>query len=390
MRIAQYVSLAIATAPFFYYLIVIYSAVRYFRQPARATDSNFTPPVSNLKPIRGLDPQAYENLASFCVQDYPDYEILFCVDRDDSGVVSVAEQIQQDFPNRRIRILYGSDLVFPNDKVARLVRLVGEAQHEILVISDSDVRVKPDYLRRIVSRLNDPGVGAVTCFYVPTEVATFADRLQAMGMISDFYPGILADRQLEGIKFALGPTIATTRSHLCEFGGYEVLANRPADDLLVGRLIAERGREVVLLPYTIETVPDYNSFGELLHKRLRWMVVMRHMRPRGHFGLLMTQGLPWSLAAAAIYPAAPVAAIYFSLYVVLRILMTWIVGVHGLKQRRFWKEIPLIPLWDATAFGIWLASFLRTSIRWRGVEYDISGGELVRLRQTCVRQDSVE
>src|SRR5262249_37593882 len=165
MRIVQYVFLAIATAPFFYYLIAIYSAVRYFGQPVRATDANFTPPVSNLKPIRGLDPQAYENLASFCVQDYPDYEILFCVDRDDSGVVSVAEQIQRDFPDRRIRILYGSDLAVPNDKVARLARLVGEAQHEVLVISDSDVRVKPDYLRRIVSPLNDPGVGAVTCFY---------------------------------------------------------------------------------------------------------------------------------------------------------------------------------------------------------------------------------
>jgi len=379
--IAAYIFLAIAAIPFVYYLIAIYSSWRYFHQPARTVDRDFTPPVSNLKPIRGLDPEAYENLASFCVLDYPDYEIVFCIDPDDTAVISVVEKIQRDFPSRRIRVLYGSGRIATNDKVAKLARLVNEAQHEIVVISDSDVRVRPDYLRQVVAPLRDPKVGAVTCFYLPTEVRSFTDHMQTAGMISDFYPGILVAWQLDGVRFALGTTIATTRTRLNAFGGYPVLENGPADDLLVGRLIAEQGCEVVLLPYAIETVPDYDSVRALFAKRLRWMVVMRHMRPWGHLGLLLTQGLPWSIVAFAVHPSAGVASGYFGAYVVLRVLMTWMTGIHGLKQSRFWKQMPLIPLWDALAFVIWLTSFLRASIRWRGADYYIRDGKLVPVKE---------
>ena len=285
-----YVFLGVAAIPFIYYLIAIYSSWRYFNQPTKAMDPAFTPAISNLKPIRGLDPEAYENLESFCRQDYPDYEIVFCVDSDDAAVISVIDRLKANFPQRRIRMLRGSGRVATNDKVAKLARLVAEAEHEVVVISDSDVRVQPDYLRQVTAPLQNPRVGAVTCFYAPTEIKTFTDHLQTAGMTSDFYAGVLVDWQLEGIKFALGTTIATTRTHLAGFGGYTSIENQPADDLLVGRSIAAQGYEVVLLPYTIETVPDYHSISALLHKRLRWMVVMRHMRPSGHLGLLLTPG----------------------------------------------------------------------------------------------------
>jgi len=369
--------LAIAAIPFVYYVIALYSSWRYFRKPATAAGPSFTPPVSILKPIRGLDPDAYENLASFCRLEYPEFEILFCVDPDDQAVQSVLAKLTRDFAQCRIRVLYGSGRVAANDKVAKLARLVSEAAHEVVVISDSDVRVRADYLRKLTAPLRDPKVGAVTCFYVPTEVSTLTDHLQSVGMMSDFYAGVLVDWQLEGIKFALGPTIATTRAHLNGFGGYPELENRPADDLLVGRLIAEQGYEVVLLNYKIGTVCDYKSFRDLLHKRLRWIVVMRHMRPWGHFGLLLTQGLPWSLAAVAMHPSAAVALGYLGTYLALRIAMTWIIGIHGLQQSRMWKELPLIPVWDATALAIWLTSFARNSIRWRGADYYIRNGRLV-------------
>jgi ceramide glucosyltransferase len=254
---------------------------------------------------------------------------------------------------------------------------VNEAAHEVVVISDSDVRVRPDYLRHLAAPLRDPKVGAATCFYVPTEVGTFTDHLQSVGMMSDFYAGILVAWQLDGVKFALGPTIATTRARLSGFGGYAELENRPADDLLVGRLIAEQGYEVVLLNYAIETVCDYGSFRDLLHKRLRWIVVMRHMRPRGHLGLLLTQGLPWSMAAVAIHPSVAVALCYLGGYLGLRMAMTWTIGIYGLKQKRLWPRMPLIPVWDAVAFAIWLTSFGRNSIRWRGADYYIRDGRLV-------------
>jgi ceramide glucosyltransferase len=246
-----------------------------------------------------------------------------------------------------------------------------------VVISDSDVRVAPDYLRTVVAPLADPAVGAVTCFYVHNDERTLAERLQTVGMLSDFYAGILTARQLDGVKFALGPTIATTRARLAGFGGYEAIENQPGDDLLVGRLIAEQGYRVELLAYSVDAVADFHSMADLVQKRMRWIVVMRHMRPRGHLGLVFTQGLFWSLAAIAAKPTWEVALGYLGAYAALRVAITWMVGSWGLKQRGVWKQFALIPVWDALALCIWLASFARKTVRWRGAKYYIRNGMLV-------------
>jgi ceramide glucosyltransferase len=377
-KVADTLFLILAAAPFIYYLLVLYSSWRFFWRSAGrvSANSDFTPPVSNLKPVRGLDPEAYENFASYCRQDYPDYELIFCVSDENDGSVPVLEKLMRDFPERQIRVLYGSRRNAINDKVAKLVRMVKEAKHEVLVINDSDVRVEPNYLRTVVAPLRNPKVGGVTCLYVSTHDTTLTQHLQSIGMISDFYPGILVARQLDGIKFALGQTIVTTRSHLAGFGGYEAIENKPADDLLVGRLIAEQGFEVELLPYAVQTVPDYDSLRDLFVKRLRWMTVMRHMRPWGHLGLAFTQGLPWSLTVAATHPPA-VGLTYLGVYAAFRLITTWLIGVWGLKQAGLWKKLPLIFVWDATAFVIWLLTFGRKSIRWRNVDYRIREGMLV-------------
>lgn len=368
--------LGIAAIPFIYYGIALFSCLRYFSR-AKVRSSGFLPPISNLKPVRGLDPEAYENFASFCRQDYPDYEIVFCVGDTRDPAYPVLRRLQEDFPNTKIRIVIGSGRVAANDKCAKLERLTQEAAFEHLVISDSDVRVEPNYLRRLVAPMEDPKVGAVTCFYVPTEETSWVQRLQDIGMLSDFYPGILVARQLDGVKFALGPTICTTRTRLREFGGYAAIENRPGDDLLVGRSIAERGHEVVLLPYAVSTVPDYQSLRELFVKRLRWLTVMRHMRSWGHAGLIFTLGLPWALLAVAIAPSAGVAVAFLGGYFVARAALTLLVGSKGLKQPGVWANLALIPVWDALATCIWLVSFTRRSIRWRGFDYRIVNGELV-------------
>jgi ceramide glucosyltransferase len=375
------VVLGVAAIPFIYYCIVLFSSWRFFGQPADAQDAAFTPAVSILKPFRGLDPDAYENLASFCRQDYPNYELVLCVDPDDDKVNAMVERVKRDFPGRSIRVLPGSGRVATNDKVAKLARMVAEAAHEIVVISDSDVRVRPDYIRTMTAPLEDPKVGAVTCFYVHGELHRFIDRLQAAGMLSDFYAGILVAWQLDGIKFALGPSIATTRSRLAGFGGYAAIENRPADDLLVGRLIAEQGYEVRLLRYAVQTVSDYHSMGDLFRKRLRWIVVMRHMRPAGHFGLLFTHGLPWALVALLVHPTRAVATAYLGGYLLMRAAILWVIGVRGLDQTTAMDQVPLIPIWDAAAFVIWLVSFTQSSVRWRGADYYIRDGLLVPVKQ---------
>ncbi len=369
--------LFLGAIPFIYYGIALFSCWRFFRRPQRSDSGGFTPPVSNLKPIRGIDPDAYENFASFCRQDYPEYEIIFCVGDREDPVLPLIDRLKQEFPERQIRVLYGSGRDATNDKVAKLARMVNEAAYEHVVISDSDVRVRPDYLRSVVAPLADPKIGAVTCFYLSIEERNFVDRLQSVGMMSDFYAGIVVAWQLDGVKFALGPTIATTREKLAAFGGYEAIENRPADDLLVGRFIADQGYEVELSRYPVETVADYNSIGELFHKRMRWIVVMRFMRPWGHFGLLFTHGLPWALLAVAANPTLATAAIYLGGYFAMRCIITSMIAIWGLKQRSYWRRMPLIPVWDAVAFVIWVASFARRSIRWRGSDYYIRGGALV-------------
>lgn len=375
----RYALLCIAAIPFIYYVIALFSGWRFFRKSTDRSSamSEFTPPVSILKPVRGLDPDAYDNFASFCRQDYPEYEIVFCVGDRSDPVLPVIEKVIADFPERNVRVLFGSGREATNDKVAKLARLSQEAQYETLVINDSDVRAEPDYLRRVVAPLADPKVGAVTCFYVPTDEKTLVQKLQTVGMYSDFYPGIVVAWQLDGVKFALGPTIATSRTRLAGFGGYEKIENRPADDLLVGRLIAEQGYEVRLIPYSVLTVADFQSLRDLFLKRLRWIVVMRNMRPWGHFGLIFTLGLPWSLAAIAIAPTAAVAGLFLGAYLGLRVAMTLQLAAWGLQQPVSGLGLALIPVWDAMAFLIWLVSFTRSTIRWRDRDYYIRDGELV-------------
>jgi len=386
----SYAVLGIAIIPFVYYCIALYSTWRFFRRSGETLSSTarFTPPVSILKPVRGLDHEAYENFASFCQQDYPEYEIVFCLGDHSDPVVDVIEKVRRDFPDCPIRVLVGVEREATNDKVAKLARLANEAKYETLVINDSDVRAEKTYLRTIIAPLADPEVGAVTCFYVPTDESTLVKHLQSVGMLSDFYAGILVAWQLDGVKFALGPTIATTRTRLAGFGGYRAIENRPADDLLVGRLIADQGYEVRLLPYPILTVADYQSMRDLVLKRLRWIVVMRHMRPWGHIGLIFTLGLPWSVAAVAIWPTTAVAIACLGGYFGLRCAMTWLVGAWGLKQPVSWKKYLLIPVWDAMAFLIWLTSFTRSTIMWRNREYRIQDGGLVPVTSVRLQNET--
>lgn len=384
MNFVEYVLLAAAAIPAIYYLLVLYSTLQFFRAGKRkpAHNSDFTPPISCLKPIRGLDPDAYENYAGFCRQDYPDYEIVFCVDEDDSAL-PVLEKLRHDFPDREIRLLYGSGRRAMNDKVGRLVRLVSEARHELLVITDGDVRVGPDYLRSMVAPFRNPKVGGVTCLYTSTRETTFIQELQSIGMMSDFFAGTIVAWKLDGIKFMFGQTIVTTRANVAGFGGYETIENLPGDDLRVGRLIAEQGLEVKLLPYVVETVADFESLGDLFYKRVRWMTVMRVMRPWGHVGLIFTWGLPWLLLAIAISPSATVALAYACAYAVFRLAITWLIGSWGMKQAGIWKKILFIPVWDAMAIIIWLVSFGRKTIRWRGKDYSIREGRLVPIVSGC-------
>jgi ceramide glucosyltransferase len=376
--IVETIVLAVAAIPFIYYLLAMYSAARFFREARHhaVPNNDFLPPISCLKPIKGLDEDAYENYASFCRQEYPEYEIVFCVDPGDPAL-PLLEKLIREFPDRQIRLLFGSGRNAINDKVGRLYRLTQEAKYDIFIITDGDVRVEPNYLRTIVSAFRDPKVGAATCLYVSTKEINLVQELQSIGMISDFFAPVLVAWNLGDLKVTFGQTIATTRKANASFGGYQVLEDRPADDVYAGRLVAEQGYDVKLLPYVVHSVADFNNFNDLLHKRTRWMTVQRLMRPWGHFGLIFTWGLPWAILAVLVHPTVAVAVAYLGGYALCRVIITWIIGVWGMKQRGIWKKMPLIPLWDALALVMWIASWGRRTIRWRGVDYFLREGRLV-------------
>ncbi|MBI3669143.1 MAG: bacteriohopanetetrol glucosamine biosynthesis glycosyltransferase HpnI [Acidobacteria bacterium] len=382
LRGLRWAVLLLGVAPFVYYLLCTFSAWRYFRElrrrPAVLPGARaYTPPVSILKPVRGLDRESHENYASFCRQDYPEYEILFAVSDTEDPAIPVIQKIVADFPERSIRLLVGAEKLGASSKVCKLCRLVHEARYDLLVISDSDVRVGANYLRSVVEPFRDPQVGAVTTLFRGLVERQLGSEMDCVGSSAEFMAGALVAQQLEGIQFTLGATMATTRERLAEIGGFEALANHHSEDFELGKRIAARGYRIELAAEPVWLVFPRQSLRSYLSHELRWSIGLRHIRPWGHRGLVFTHGLPWSLAAAAVAPSAAVGAAYVGAYFLLRLLMAWTVGVWGLKDQVLLRRLWLLPVRDAIAALVWVASFASNRIQWRGTQFVIRDGILI-------------
>jgi ceramide glucosyltransferase len=373
--------LLLAAAPLVYYVLATSAAVRFFRRERARELPDYTPPVSLLKPVRGLDFASYENFASFCRLEYPAYEILFAVNEERDPAVPVIQRIIAEFPERRIRLLVGAEQLGTNRKVNKLARLAGEAQHDVLVLTDGDVRVGPGYLREVVAPLAEPQTGAVTSFYRAIAQKNLWAELEAVGAASDFFAGVLMAGWTEGISFGLGASIATTKTWLGKMGGFEAIANTLADDYELGHRIREAGGEVRLSREAVWTMYPAQTFRGFWNHQVRWTRTIRLCRPWSFVGLLFTQGLPWVLLAALISPVNWIAAVYVSAYLVLRFVMAWTVGVWGVRDEVLRQKLWLAPLRDALYFVIWLASFASNHVTWGNTEYLIRKGQMVRVAE---------
>ncbi len=374
--------LLLALAPFAYYALAIIAAVRFFggrpRTPRipNAPPGGFAPPVSILKPIRGLDREAYENYASFCRQDYPEFEILFCVSDAQDPAVPVIQQIIRDFPHRPIRLLTGSEPVGASDKVNKLCRMAREARYGVFLVSDSDVRVEQGFLRAVVAPFSDPHVGGVTCLYRGLATRCFAAALEALGNSTDFAPGVLVARLGGGLDFMLGAVMATTKEHLAAIGGFESLVDFFCDDFELGNRLAARGLRVDLSDFPVAIVYPCESLAAAFRHQLRWHLSVRYSRPWGHFGLIFSQGLPWALLAASVV-SWPVAAAYLAAYAVLRVSVALVVGAWGMRDSDVPRRLWLLPLRDVFAFVVWLASFFPQRIHWRDRSFYVRDRRLI-------------
>ena len=375
--------LLLAAAPLVYYLLSLYCIVEYFLAVRKRPPWNraFTPPASILKPVRGIDRDAYENFASFCRQDYPEYEMIFAAADLDDPAIPVIEKLQRDFPERKVRLVTQIEQIGENKKVNNFCRLVKEAKYDLLVMTDTDVRVEPDYLREVAAPFADPAVGGVTSFYRCTGGGTLVADLDMLGMCTDSVPSALVARKLEGkVQFAFGWTMATTKKHLAEIGGWEAMVNHHSDDFELGNRIARHGYGVEFMRKPVWMVFPRENWKEFLRHELRWSIGLRNVRPAGYAGMIFTLGLPWALLAAIVAGAAGwsgVAAFYLAAYLALRLSVTWTAGAWGLGDTGIARKLWLVPIRDAISAGVWLAAFFSSTIKWRGLEYRVKNGLLV-------------
>jgi len=387
VRIALFVCVLSAIA---YYGIALVGGLSWFadRQRQRKLGLNFTPPVTILKPVRGADAEAYKNFASFCRQDYPEVQIIFGVREASDPAVPIIKKLITDFPACDIELVISDREIGYNAKVSNLHNMASNAKHQILLIVDSDIRVEPNYLRRVVAPMQRETVGMVTCLYRGANARTPAALLENIGISSTFGPEVYSSRLLEGIAFALGSTIVMRQDILERMGGFPAVADYLADDFMLGNLTAKLGYEVVLSDCVVDHISGPDTMLMMLKHQLRWGRSTRISRPWGYPGLLLTYGTATSLLALLAWDFSRFAWWLLAVTMFVRALPAFVVGVIGLKDfvlaRYFW----LLPVRDLITFMIWAVSFVGDEIQWRGDRFRVlPDGKLAPAEQSKTLRD---
>lgn len=338
------------------------------------------PPVSVLKPIHGMEAQLRENIESFFRQDYPAYEILFAADEADDPALKLVREISVRYPQIPCRILVTGKPPWPNPPAYCFYRMAEVATHEILVTSDSDVEVAPNYLRKVVAPMLDPKVGMVTCVYRGKNAAGFWAGLTAIGMSVEMTAGVLVANLLEGMKFGLGPTIAVKKEAVNKIGGYEVLGDFFANDFMIGNLIDKAGYRVVLSEHVIDHVVSQKNFKKMWENQLRWAKSTRYSRPRGHFGSGLIFAIPYGLLGLAAGIALGLPELGLALFgaaLLNRVLESWVVGWGIVRDPVALKQIWMFPLRDLLGFIVWVTSYTGATTAWRDSRYELRGDKIV-------------
>ena len=376
-NVAPLLLLSLLAGSLVYCVLAVIAAWRYLGvRPGTPGD---TPPISILKPLAGVDEGLETNLSSFFAQEYPAFEILFAVRTAADPAVEVVRGLQSRFPQIPSRLLVTGEPPYPNAKVYSLDRMLAEARHDLVVMSDSDVRIVPGTLRIFAAEFQDENLGLASCPYRAVPGSSFWSTLEAIGLNTEFLAGVLVARMLDGMKFALGPTIAARRETLLRMGGFDRLKAHHSDDFVMGKIAAELGYGVILSSCVIEHRIGSQALGANLRHRLRWNRGTRRSRPWGYLGLVFTNPLPLALLLVALRPSwwavLPVTALF-------RAAAAWATSgwvLHDpLTRRRWW----LLPLQDLASFLAWAGGFFGDTIVWRGRKYHLHRDGTMELRRS--------
>jgi ceramide glucosyltransferase len=340
-------------------------------------------------PLCGQDFEAIDNFSSFCRQDYPDYQIVFGVSDSRDPVIAVVRELMVQFKHVDIQLVISADRIGENLKVSNLQNILSRAKHEYLVIADSDVRVGPDYLRTVLAPLADRQVGLVTCLYRSARASNLPSRLEAIGIAAEFIPSVLVSRALEGMRFALGASMATSLDRLQSIGGFHAIADHLADDFMLGHLMSRAGYRIHLSRYVVEVSQPSVSLRTMIKHQIRLSRGIRACRPLGHLGLIFTFGTVLSFFYLLASGGSAWSLRLLTISLVLRMIMGWCVGVHWLRDGVLRANFWLLPVRDFFSFAIWISSFSGREVEWRGQLFElIDGGRIVQVVRSRFRKDA--
>jgi ceramide glucosyltransferase len=353
------------------YTALAIARVRRFARNAGTGTSNCTTPISVLKPLCGNEPNLFENLLSFCDQVYPQYQIIFGAADPADPALQVARAVAARFPERDIEIVAGRAHPSGNPKVGNLLGMIDLARHPLIIIADSDIRVGRDYLQAVAGCFEDASTGAATCIYGGVPGTSLASRLGAMQVNDHFAPSVMVATALEPLTYCFGATMAVKRDVLARIGGLHAIAEHLADDYLLGKLVAETGHVVALVPYAVQTTIADDTLRALWRRELRWARAISGQRPAGYAGSVVTYVLPFA-AASALASRTPFSATIFAVSAMLRVVL------HYDGRRAFAPQSPasvwLIPLRDLFGLAVWAASFCGKRVLWKTGDYRLDAG----------------
>ena len=379
----EVITVLLTLAGLAYLLLALVGARDFSHYWRRRLDSGFAPDVSILKPVKGVDPRMYAGLVSHCKQVYAGrFELVFGVGSLDDPAVAEIERLKVEFPECAIRLVECRERLGTSGKVSNLVQMLREARYEYVLVNDSDIAVSSQYLTRVMSCFADGRVGMVTAPYVgrTSEGRTVWSKLEALGISTDFFPGVLTARKLEGgIRFGLGSTLAMSRVALAKSGGLEPLVESLADDYEMGARIAAAGYRVELSAEVVETTVPAYSFRGFWDHQIRWARTVRDSRKLGYIGLGTTYALPWAVMACVASGFELWSFTLLSVVLLARVAVALSVGVGVLRDEQVLRDLWLLPLRDFFGLLFWVWSFADDTIVWRGERFRLKDGRLTRV-----------
>lgn len=372
---------ALLTAAAMAYSLLALLGARSFAHAAKKMAAvEFAPAVTILKPVKGVDPRMYAGFVSHCQQQYAgEYELVFGVSSLSDPAVAEIARLRVEFPEVAITLVECPERLGSNGKISNVVQMMRAAKHEHVVLNDSDIVVSPRYLTSVLRPFADAKVGLVTAPYVGHAAGGLFSKLEALGISTDFMPGMLTARMLEGgIRFGLGSTLATTKTALAKIGGFDALVDQLADDYELGAQLSAAGYNVVLAPEVVETaVPAYSLRGFCEHQ-LRWSRSVRDSRRAGYLGLGVTYLLPWAALTVLASGAALWAIALFTMALLLRVTVALTIGVGLLHDTQVLRDMLLLPVRDCFGLFFWLWSYAGDTVVWRGETFRLRNGQLER------------